>query len=220
MFKTLLEIFRKEDLLQKAFDNSIKMLKSDEEMFTAAWKSLRESDSGTISIDVYAKDAEINAFERDIRRKVLAHLTTSTSRDIVFGLILTSIVIDIERIGDYIKNIVELARYHPKKLNGASYENDLLRLENKIAQRFKQIIEAFENTNVDLARTVMLDHRENTKLCDRILHRVLEGELNDIPSNDAVAFALYLRYLKRISSHITNIASSIVNPFDRIGFKE
>ena len=35
----------------------------------------------------------------------------------------------------------------------------------------------------------------------------------------SVAAALYIRYLKRISAHLMNIASSVVNPFERIGFK-
>jgi len=220
MFKALIEIFRKEDLLQISYDSCIKMLKSDQEMFEAAWKSLRKSDTGEMAIDIYKKDAEINEFERDIRRKVLAHLTTSPTKDIVFGLILISIVIDIERIGDYTKNIVELAQNHPKKLHGNKFEQDLLNLESKTSARFTNVIEAFEKSEVEIARNVMHNHREISKLCDAILHRILEGELDDIPSNHAVAMGLYLRYLKRINSHITNIASGIVNPFDRIGFKE
>jgi len=220
MFKALIEIFRKEDLLQLSYEACIKMLKADQEMFEAAWKSLRKSDTGEMTIDIYNKDAEINEFERDIRRKVLAHLTTSPTRDIVFGLILVSIVIDIERIGDYTKNIVELAQNHPRKLSGDKFEQDLVTLETKTSQRFKLVIDAFEKSEVGTARTVMHDHRDITKLCDATLHRILAGELDDIPSNDAVAMSLYMRYLKRINSHITNIASGIVNPFDRIGFKE
>jgi len=38
--------------------------------------------------------------------------------------------------------------------------------------------------------------------------------------NEAVSTALYVRFLKRISAHLMNIASSIVNPFDRIGFRD
>ena len=32
--------------------------------------------------------------------------------------------------------------------------------------------------------------------------------------------ALYLRFLKRISAHSRNLISSVVNPFDRIGYRE
>lgn len=220
MIKSLIEIFKKEDLLQQSYDSCIKMLHTDFEMFQAVSNSLRNSDTGEISIDVYAKDAEINAFEREVRRKVLAHLTTSPARDIVFGLILVSIVIDIERIGDFMKNIVELAKYHPKKLSGGPFEEFLCEIEEKVANRFTLLIDAFEKSETEIARSIMLDHRDYTKNCDKMLHRILDGELNELPSSDAASIALYIRYMKRISSHITNVASGIVNPFDRIGFKE
>ena len=32
--------------------------------------------------------------------------------------------------------------------------------------------------------------------------------------------ALYTRYLKRIAAHLINIASSVFNPFERIGFRD
>ena len=42
---------------------------------------------------------------------------------------------------------------------------------------------------------------------------------DSIPTRDAVIMALTVRFLKRISAHLSNLASSVVNPFDRIGFK-
>lgn len=218
MLKTLIEVLRKEDQLQQAYNSSIQMLKSDEEMFEAAWKSLRKSDDGEITIDVRKKDVEINDYQKDIRRKVLAHLTTSPLRDMVFGLILVSIVIDIERIGDYTKNIVELAEHHCQKLSGGIFEDELLSIESKVAERFKKLIAAFEKSDTDIARGIMIDHREVSKACDKILDKIMSGELDTIPSREAVVLALYLRYLKRIGSHMTNIASGVVNPFDRVGF--
>ncbi|MEA2036617.1 MAG: hypothetical protein U9O94_03860, partial [Nanoarchaeota archaeon] len=37
-------------------------------------------------------------------------------------------------------------------------------------------------------------------------------------SRKAVACALCARYLKRISSHLRAIASTVVNPFDKVGY--
>jgi len=39
-----------------------------------------------------------------------------------------------------------------------------------------------------------------------------------IRPGDAAAMALYIRFLKRVNSHLRNITTSVVNPFDRIGF--
>ena len=220
MFKALIEVFRKEDLLQQAYNSCIEMLKVDYEMFDAAYKSLRFSDIGELADDIYAKDAKINEFERDVRRKVLAHLSTTQTKDIVFGLIMVSIVIDIERIGDYTKNIVELAKNHPQKLQSPQFHDQLTDLENSVINRFQIVIEAFKNIDVEAARSLMLQHRANTKLCDSLVKSLIQEKHPGLACTDAVAIALYIRYLKRVSAHITNIASGIVNPFDRIGFKE
>jgi hypothetical protein len=40
-----------------------------------------------------------------------------------------------------------------------------------------------------------------------------------IGPGDAVSLGLYFRWLKRINSHLRNIVTSVVNPFDKIGFK-
>ena len=32
--------------------------------------------------------------------------------------------------------------------------------------------------------------------------------------------ALYVRYLKRVGAHLLNILSSVVSPFERIGYRE
>ena len=36
----------------------------------------------------------------------------------------------------------------------------------------------------------------------------------------AATLAIYLRYLKRVSAHLKNVATSVVNPYHRIGFRE
>ncbi len=42
----------------------------------------------------------------------------------------------------------------------------------------------------------------------------------NIEADTATAIAMYSRYLKRIAAHSRNLISSIVNPFERIGYKE
>ena len=218
--KAILDIFKSVDLLQQAFDESIEMLETDLKMFEASRSSLRTSETGEIKIDIRAEDAKINHYERDVRRKVLVHFTTSQSKDIVFGLILVSIVIDIERIGDYTKNIMDLAIDHPAKLTAGEFEGQVATLENNISRRFRELITAFKENNVEKARSIMRDHKQQTNGCEAITKELIAKNHSSLPCCDAVTLALYVRFLKRISSHITNIASGIVNPFDRIGFQE
>ena len=46
------------------------------------------------------------------------------------------------------------------------------------------------------------------------------GKINDIDVGTASSVALYSRYLKRIAAHSRNLISSVVNPFERIGYPE
>lgn len=220
MFKQFFELFRKENMLQQAYDRSLEMLEADREMFLAASSSLREHDDARIEVDIYAKDQLINAYEREVRRKVLTHLALSSSRNIAAGLALVSIVIDIERIGDLTKNIVDLALRHPGKLNCGSLEPDVRKIETTVKTMFTLLIEALPKGDVAKAKEVMSEHWWISRRADEILNALIVRSDPNLVCSEAVSAALYVRFLKRISAHLMNIASSVVNPFDRIGFRE
>ncbi len=220
MLNQFFELFRKDNMLQQAHDRSLEMLEADRDMFLAASSSLREHDDARIELDIYAKDQLINAYEREVRRKVLTHLALSSSRSIAAGLALVSIVIDIERIGDLTKNIVDLALNHPGRLTCGSLEEDIRKIETTVKTMFTLLIEAFPNGDDDKAKEVMSEHWWIARRSDEILNILIARTAPDLVCNDAVSTALYVRFLKRISAHLMNIASSIVNPFDRIGFRD
>ncbi|MFQ5607277.1 MAG: PhoU domain-containing protein, partial [Candidatus Zixiibacteriota bacterium] len=136
MFQKYFSLWSRENLLSKAFKRTVKMLEYDREMFEAAAHALRRTNSSKTSIDIYERDKKINKYEREVRRNVLTHLSIAGKRDFVPGLSLVSIVIDVERIGDYTKNIGDLARDHPKQLQADHYERPLSKLEKEISDRF------------------------------------------------------------------------------------
>ncbi len=217
MLRLLVEIFKRQDLLQQAYDLSINMLKTELDMFETASNSLRHNVEG--EIDVYEKDQQINEYQREVRRKVVAHLATSASRDIVFGLMIVSIIIDIERIGDYIKNMMDLAKDHKHPIDYFIFEEDINKVEANIRDRFSSLIKAFEESDDDLAFSLMKEHQEINPICDNIISSLSKGSNPEIPCGESVSIALYTRYLKRISAHITNAASGIVNTFENLGFR-
>ncbi len=221
MWKNLFNLFKQDDLYTQALRESYTMLDLDLQMFEASIETLRKSDKGDVKIDIYALDKKINAYERDVRRKVITHLTVSGPAGLTSGLILVSVVIDIERIGDYAKNIYDLATSHPARLDGGSVEKELHEIETAVARLFKEMVAAFKTSDVERSRAIMINYKtEVSTLCDAIVHRIVSGEVTDLPSADAAALALYVRYLKRIAAHSRNIITSVVNPFHRIGYKE
>jgi phosphate transport system protein len=221
IWKNLLSVFNQNDLYTQALRESHEMLDIDLKMFDASIASLRHSNDGSIDVDVYALDKTVNYFERDVRRKVMTHLTVSGTTDLSSGLILVSVVIDIERIGDYAKNIYDLAKAHPRKLNGYSLEERVCEIEERAGFLFRSMVTCFKANDIEAARTIMTSYKEQLSAsCDQIVFDLVSGKVTDIPADDAAALALYVRYLKRIAAHSRNLVSGLVNPFHRIGYKE
>jgi hypothetical protein len=63
-------------------------------------------------------------------------------------------------------------------------------------------------------------HASVAKIVDGTIPRLQDSQVLKGRSGHAVTVALYMRYLKRVSAHIKNVATSVVNPYHRIGFRE
>lgn len=221
MWKNIRTLFRKNDLYTQALHESYTMLDLDLDMYEASIVSLRKEDTAEIPLDIYKTDKEINAYERDVRRKVMTHLTISGPSDLASGLILVSVVIDIERIGDYAKNIYDLAKAHPARLHGGSLEPEIADIEERVTTIFKGMVMAFKNNDVEKSRLIMTDYKEGlSAACESIVNRIVSGRTTDLNAADAATVVLYIRHLKRIAGHSRNILTSVVNPFHRIGYRE
>jgi phosphate transport system protein len=217
-FKELIELWRTDNLLTQALNDSNMMLESTHEMFVESVRSLRESDKGEMKINVYDKDQQVNRYEREVRRKVLKHLAITGGVNIIPGLILTSIVIDIERIGDYTKNIMDLAVTHPKRLDCGGYDDVIAKIEDDVERLFEAVIPAVKNTDKPAAQRLIKENWWIIKKCDEIVNGLIKGTDPALGPTEAVSTAMYARYLKRIAAHLMNVASSVVNPFEGIGF--
>lgn len=220
MFSKFKELFSSENLLDSAYTTTVTMLEFDHKMYDAAFRALRDTDSSDMPFDVRKMDRRINKYEREVRRNVLTHLSVAGMTNLVPGLVLVSIVIDVERLGDYTKNIVDLAKRHPKKLKGGSHETLLQEMEEVINAQFPEAIQVLKDQDKSLAREIMRAENEIGKKASGIETDMIQGRHEKLEGGDPVALALYARYLKRINAHLTNIASAIVNPFPRISFRE
>lgn len=221
MWKNIINYLKKDDLYTQALHECHSMLDLDLEMFSASVETLRRSDGCETSIDIYAADKRINEFERDVRRKVLSHLAVSGAGDLSSGMTLVSVVIDIERIGDYSKNILNLSRAHPHRLLGGERESDVVEIEKFVEDLFRRTVQAFREDDAELARSVMSGYKDDlTRRCDAIVLGIVSGAVKDLAPDDATSLALYVTYLRRIAAHLRTIVTAVVNPFHRIGYKE
>ena len=216
MFRYILERRKTRGLLLQALEETRGMLKREEKMFSAAVDSLMYNREADIDLNQY--DKEINRGEKMVRRMMLEHLTVNPKQDLPACLVLISIVIDVERIGDYSKSIFELGRLYDEELVSDKYVDECHKMRQMIHPMFQQTIDGFIESRLDEAKGVMDKHKEIKANCDRLIRALVTD--GDLPGGKSVVLTLLARYFRRVSAHLSNIASSVVNPFDEIGFDD
>ena len=222
IFRDVINLWKKEDLLSQAWNQSYEMLGLSHEIFQQAVQYLRSGENIETLKALKKRDREINEFQREVRRKVLTHYAVDQdTTDLADGLILINMVVDIERIGDYCKNILDLAINHSSSIIAEEVSNDLKLIEDEVKTRFQKTLQALHTQDADIAISLMERYREQmTGKSDNIVNGVLRGELKFGGQSRTAAITLYARYLKRIGAHLKNITTTLVNPFDSIGYKE
>lgn len=207
------------NLIDEGRAQSIEMLKTSHHMFATVIRSLPTELAGAKN-QVAPIDKKINRAQREVRRMVYEHLTLSSGRDILEGLRLTTIVIDIERIGDLAKNIEELFAMLPQGFDPKTRLAAYPEIEQLALDIFGDCEQALNHDDSVAAQRVIDKYEQVAKLCEKHLRDILQGEADDdkVPRSD-IAVVVLLRYIKRASGHLKNIASALLNPYDRIGFK-
>ncbi len=170
VFKDIVKLWNADDLLSQAWDESYKMMMLSNEIFTQAIKYLREGENKDTIKALKKRDIEINIFQRDVRRKVVTHYAISQDiDDLPNGLVLLNMVVDVERLGDYTKNILDLALNHPNIIKSEEFSEDLYHVEQEVISRFSKTIEAIHTQDANVARAMMVSKKETiTGVSDNI----------------------------------------------------
>lgn len=213
MFGNVWKFWRKETLIDKAEEEVGKMLIIAKDMFVIAMSVLLDNEKSRA--DLYKMDQGLNAIQRDVRRKILEHLSINPAMDITASLILITIVVDIERLGDYSKNVLDLSRELDMRLEGG-YFDEIRKLRNDLKPLFDETLTVIKEMKQDSGKEEMEKCTAIAKKCDKLLDELLDDKHD---TKMAILATLLLRYTKRIASHLKNVASSVVNPFARLGYK-
>lgn len=219
MIHEILSVFKSSTLMDRAYQRSYDMLDLTHKMYLQSREVLRKTEHNKVDIDIYSEDSEVNKYQREVRKDVFNHLVLTDGEQVGSGLVLVSIVIDLERIGDYTKNIAEIALNHPQRLHGGAFEDDLIRIEDAVEENFVRTIDVFKNSDEEAGLQLIKDFKWISKVSDDDSMALIKETDASINSGSAVALALYFRSLKRINAHLRNVTTSVVNPFHRIGYK-
>lgn len=198
-------------LIEQCLDDMNAMLETTHDMFVAA--SAHLLDNEPLEIDLQAKDDLVNEKEQAVRRAVLEHVVIDPQHDLVFSLVLVSIVQDAERIGDLAKSLAETAALAQGPRMGDNVQA-LRGIRDHVAKMFETTRAAFVDGDTARARGVMDASRE-AKARVTAFFKHLAGQ-PDLTANEALVLGMAARMMGRTSSHLSNLASSVVLPFDQI----
>lgn len=217
MLKQLISLFRSDQPLREMGTNFQEMLRLAYEMTLQAGEIyFGDAVSPEERTKLYQRDIRVNKLERTIRKEVIAHLSLSgNSPSLPYCLLLMSLVKDVERIGDYAKNLSEVREYHPAPLPGDIYVEELSAIREGVERSFSITADVFTSSDHERATALIREGRNLTHRCDMLVARVAAS---DYGAADATAVVMGTRFYKRIAAHVLNVLSSVVMPLHKLDY--
>ena len=217
MLHELLRIFRPGNPLSTMADEFAEMLRLTCEMTLAAGKIFfRESTPPEGRTRIYKQDVRVNKFERHIRKRVVAHLSIGGNTvNLPYCLLLMSLVKDVERIGDYAKNLTEVLDFNSGPLPDHDVVQELKEIRAGVEESFRAVAEVFAGSDREGAMTLLRHGKDLAQRSDGLLPRIAGADLSSAVTTSLVLGA---RYYKRIGGHLLNVLSSVVMPLHKVDY--
>lgn len=201
--------FQKE--LQELKENLLKMATLVEGTIHDAVQSLVKRDSD-LANEIFKRERQINDMELLIDEmclKLLA-LRQPMAVDLRFITSAMKIITDLERMGDQAVNIAERAISLNQEPQLKPYI-DLPRMAEIAQSMVKDVLDAFVNRDVQLARSVCERDDLVDGLNDQVVRELLTYMMSDPKTiTRAVHLMIVARCLERIADHATNIAEDVI----------
>ena len=217
MLRELLSILRSDDPLGSMGEEFRRLLNLTYDMTMLAGEIyFGKKPSPEERSHIYQEDRQVNMLERRIRKLVVAHLSIPSNRaSVPYCLILMSVVKDVERLGDYAKNLSEVVDIHPGPLPDDDIVRELQEIRVGVERSFHSASEVFATSDREKALELILAGRELAHRTDALLTKVAQGPYD---AGTATALALGARYYKRIGGHVLNVLTSVVMPVHKVDY--
>ena len=192
------------------------MLTNSSHMFDLSMSCLLgDTNIDSVKENLYSTDKLINELHRNVRRELILHSAVN-SRNLDVPLLLAYMTMskDIERIGDYCKNLFEIAETGNSFTKGDDLDY-LISLRDNISGFIVSLQTCLSIDEESKVQELISSGAELGKEIDEKITSLLEDKLKvEYP----VATTLFYRYLKRINLHIVNAATAIIMPIDKIDY--
>ena len=216
MFKNLISFWKGKDFLTEVLEEFKEMLDDTKYMFESVCKGLIKGKvEPNLKDKIYEIDRKVNRLEKEIRKRIVEHLSIQPAVDVPVSLVLMSVVKDAERIGDYCKNLFEIIELLDKPLKQERFEELFKGIDKKILEEFEKTQKAFMESDEEVAKEILYLERGVVKNCDDIVKKLAKSNLS---TNEAVCLTLLARYFKRVAAHLANIGSSVILPISDLDF--
>ena len=145
---------------------------------------------------------------------MVVHASVHGGIDTSEVLAFMNMIKDIERIGDYNKNIFDLAE------EGVSFTespelDSILSLRDEVSSRISLMGEILSVRDEQRARTYIERGDELRRDFDQRVNELLHSTEAAVA---AVPKALLFRFLKRVSAHSSNVVSAVIMPVDQLDY--
>lgn len=176
-----------------------------------AVQSLKDRDA-QMAQKVIDMDKEIDALDHNIEENCmrLLALQQPMARDLRLIISVLKMSIDLERMGDLSLEIAVITKMtanvpHIKPLI------DIPRMAEVCQQMLETTMTAFENKDIELAKSAARRDDEVDNLFDQIRRELISYMIEDPKKiTGAQHLTFVARYLERIGDHITNLCESVV----------
>lgn len=216
MLKELVSIFRGTRSLQGATEAFTEMLGLAQDMVLQAsetfWGKPRSAADRTA---LYETDVRVNKLERSIRKRLIAHLSGPTPSDVPYSLLVMSLVKDVERIGDYAKNLMEVADIAAGPFPEDAIVGELREVRRSVENLAREAVTVFSSADRERAVELTIEGRAVSKRCEALIREVARSSYTP-PL--VVAITLGARFYKRIAGHFLNLLSGVIMPLHKLDY--
>jgi phosphate uptake regulator len=216
MFRELLDAWRGKDMLSRMVDELGGMLDDAAAMFESACAVLFAGQApDEVRDDLYARDTRVNEAEWSIRKQIVEHLSINPGPHAPACLVLMSVVKDADRVADYSKNLFEVEDIAPGGFARDPFVEAFIEVAAGLRATFEKTRRAFADEDEALAHELVAEEEALEQRLDGMIRQLADA---DLPGQQAVAYTLTVRHLKRISAHLGNIATTVVMPIHKIDY--
>jgi phosphate uptake regulator len=196
----------------------LRMLQLSEELVLSAGQCIWQgAPVGAAREALYEKDRQINRLQQQIRKRLVGRLELSTALERARFLIIAGLLKDIERLGDYAKNLIEAADLIQRPLPDDRPSQELREIQKEAESLLHAAIPAHQDAVAEEARQLCKRGQQCSQRCEALLVELTASEYN---ARVAVPMALAARYYKRIVRHVMNVLSSVVMPLHKVDYCE